>query len=96
MLTGIAKTLAFITGQKFNFDTPKHSAASTSGNRRENAQAGGGFESLDAIYNRIAQASVQVGKRVDEQQLDAQQEGNLKLESIKQILSGQKPAFAKA
>jgi phage-related protein len=96
ILSGIAKTLAYITGVKINWDTPKHKAPDASGNRRETAQNLGGFENLDAIYNRIAQASVQVGKPVAERQYDVAVASDTKLEQIKGILAGQKPAFSGA
>lgn len=94
ILERVAKLLAYITGVKLDFSKPKHEPASPAGNRRENATSYGGFENIDAIYNRIAQASVQVGKRTDEKQLDVQERSDLKLEAIKNILASKKSAFA--
>lgn len=96
ILEKIARLLAFITGKKMPTEEPgKVQGPDTKKNRGPLAPAAGGFENVDAVYNRIAQASVMLGRTVEEQQLDEQKLGNRILDRIDAKLGNQQPAFAR-
>lgn len=98
LAAGAAIAAGAIAGLKIGIDKLSDTTKDdkSKGKRGPLAPAGGGMENLDALYNRIAQASAQVGKPIGERQLDATVEGNGKLDAIKNILAGQKSAFSTA
>lgn len=91
VLSAVASGIAFITGRKLDLAAPEFKAPESEGRGRGTlAPRVGGPESVEAMFMRIATASLRLGKSPEEQTLDVAKEQLGEQKKTNQILESSK------